>query len=126
MRFALTLSWPNAFTFGAVLACAACSSTKHNGSTSGPNGDAGAGGTPTTPNSDAGAGGDHAAAGSGQVTLPAQLWYGGGVLCGFKGAQLTSSGTAEPAVALPLPPLTAVLDLAFDASGSAWVVGSGS
>jgi ligand-binding sensor domain-containing protein len=56
----------------------------------------------------------------------AELWYGGVALCGVANDQLQASGASEPRVLVPLSPLTAVSDVALDASGNAWVVGTGS
>jgi hypothetical protein len=99
------------------------------GSESGSSGDDGGaeGGT------ESGSGGTGAEAGaggsSGTGTTPAfmpGLWYGGTSLCAFAEDRLQASSDIAPEVLVPLPPLTAVLDVALDESGYIWVVGTGS
>jgi ligand-binding sensor domain-containing protein len=56
----------------------------------------------------------------------AELWYGGVALCGLSHAQLEVSASVDPSVILSTFALAAIYDVAFDAKGNAWVVGSGS
>ena len=84
------------------------------------------GGRPSS--SSAGAGSSNDDAGSGPIAeaTPSGLWYGGVSLCGFAHEQLAASSDNNPQVIVPLADVSAVTDVAFDANGNAWVVGTGS
>jgi len=60
---------------------------------------------------------------SSTADAPAGLWYGGVSLCGFTPDQLQASSSKNPQILIPIESLNEVSDVAFDASGNAWVVG---
>ncbi|MEI9942472.1 MAG: hypothetical protein WDO69_35105 [Pseudomonadota bacterium] len=120
------------------LACASCGSSGSAQGAGGETSDSGGGssGKPGSggggrPHSNGGADsvGDAGDAGGGAGPMPNTplgLWYGGISLCEFTPTQLEASADHNPQILVPIESLTAVSDVAFDASGSAWVVGTGS
>ncbi len=59
------------------------------------------------------------------MPLP-ELWYGGVALCGLGHEQLQAGANATPDMVVTTPMLKTISDVALDANGNAWVVGSGS
>jgi ligand-binding sensor domain-containing protein len=117
------------------LACAACSFDPPSATDTGPTSEpdsSGSGGSKGKPVSGAGgrsaahAGADSAGESGAGADSPTRLWYGGSSLCEFTPEQLQASADHNPAVMFSIASLTAVLDVAFDASGNAWLVGTGS
>src|SRR5260370_1775079 len=55
-----------------------------------------------------------------------ELGYGGVALCGLGHEQLQAGANATPDMVVTTPMLKTISDVALDAKGNAWVVGSGS
>jgi hypothetical protein len=75
------------------------------------------------PGTDSGPGADGSAAGS---PLAPGLWFASTSACEFPAPKLTSARNADPPIVVTASSLPVVNDLALDAKGNAWVVGSGS
>src|SRR5260370_24072601 len=63
----------------------------------------------------------------GSASGPAgELWYAGAELCGFTHEQLQANANTNPDIVVSTSLLRARSDVALDANGNVWVVGSGS
>jgi ligand-binding sensor domain-containing protein len=64
---------------------------------------------------------------AGSTSAPAaELWYAGAAVCGFTHEQLQASASTNPDILVSTSLLTAISDVALDANGNVWIVGSGS
>ena len=56
----------------------------------------------------------------------AELWYAASAICGLSREQLRVSANVKPDTVVSSPRLSAISDVALDAEGNVWAVGSGS